>query len=96
MKDVQVTGEASGRRKIRLIEGNAKCHLKILTFKGTLRQMFICLRPNPNTPAPLTHFILVYSILIHTGKGRGRGARELERRLEGQQFTDLGRTYQHD
>ncbi len=28
-------------RKIRLIEGNAKCrHLKKLTFKGTLRQVF--------------------------------------------------------
>jgi hypothetical protein len=95
MKDVQVTGEASGRRKIRLIEGNAKCrHLKILTFKGTLRQVFICLRPKPHTPAPLTHFILVYSILIHIGKGGGRI--QPERRLEVQQITKLGRKYQHD
>jgi hypothetical protein len=34
--------------KIRLIEGNAKCrHLKKLICKGTLRQVFICLRPTP-------------------------------------------------
>ncbi len=33
-------------RKIRLIEDNAKYrHLKILTCKGTSRQVFICLRP---------------------------------------------------
>jgi hypothetical protein len=32
-------------RKIRLIESNAKCrHLQKSTFKGTLRQVFICLR----------------------------------------------------
>ncbi len=37
-----------GRRKIRLIEGNAKRrYLKKLTFIGTLRQVFICLRPPP-------------------------------------------------
>jgi hypothetical protein len=36
------------RRKIRLIEGNVKCrNLKILTCKGTLRQVFNCLRPPP-------------------------------------------------
>ncbi len=36
------------RRKIRLIESNAKCrHLKKLTREGTLRQVFICLRPFP-------------------------------------------------
>jgi hypothetical protein len=33
-----------------------------LTCKGTLQQVFICLR----TPPPLTHCIRVYSILIHT------------------------------
>jgi hypothetical protein len=34
------------RRKIRFIEGNRKCrHLKKLTSNGTLRQVFICLRP---------------------------------------------------
>jgi hypothetical protein len=46
------------------------------------------------TPPPLTHCILVY---IHTGKGGGGGGRgEQERWLGGQQFTKLGRKYQHD
>ncbi len=56
----------------------AKClHLKKLTCKGTLRQVFICLRP-----PPLLGFCL--------------GWVEPERRLGGQQFTKLGRKYQHD
>ncbi len=60
------------RRKIRLIESNAKCrHLKKLTNKGILRQMFICLRPRTPFPHPITHCIQAYSILIHTGKGGG-------------------------
>jgi hypothetical protein len=34
--------------KIRLIENNAKCcYIKIFTCKGTLRQVFICMRPPP-------------------------------------------------
>ncbi len=59
------------RRKIRIIESNAKYrHLKKLTCKGTLRLEFICLKPR--TPyIPLTHYIRVYCIFIHTGKGRG-------------------------
>jgi hypothetical protein len=58
------------RSKIRLIEDNAKCrHLKKMTCKETLRQVFICLRPK--TTYPPTHCILVYSIHIHTGKGKG-------------------------
>jgi hypothetical protein len=40
--------ETFDRRKIRLIESNAKCRrLKKLTCKGTLRKVFICLRPLP-------------------------------------------------
>jgi hypothetical protein len=39
-----------------------------------------------------SHCIRVYSILIHTGKGR-MGRVEPERRLKGQQFTKLGRKY---
>ncbi len=36
------------RRKIRLKESNAKCrYLKNLPVKGTLRQVFTCLRPPP-------------------------------------------------
>jgi hypothetical protein len=47
---------------------------------------------NPMPPPPLTHCINVFSILLHTGKGGG-GRVEPERRLEGQQFTKLGRKY---
>ncbi len=40
--------EALHRRKIRQIESNVKCrYLKKLTCKGTLRQVFICLKPPP-------------------------------------------------
>jgi hypothetical protein len=42
-------------------------------------------------PPPLTYCILVYSILIRTGKKF-----KPEKRLDGQQFTKLGRKYQHD
>jgi hypothetical protein len=81
------------RRKIRLIESNAKCrHLKLIC-KRTLRQVFICLRPEPLTPPPPTYF--THSMFIHTGMGWG-GTVEPERRLEGQHFTQLGRKYQHD
>jgi len=48
-----------------------------------------------NPPPPLTHYINAYKILIHTGKWR-RGRVEPERRGEEQQFTKLGRKYQHD
>ncbi len=71
--------ESLVRRKIILIEGNSKCrHLKKLTCKETLRQVFICLRPRtPYTPPPLH----TASILIHTRKmGRGEsGTREKAR-----------------
>ncbi len=41
-------GYTSVRRKIRLIDSKAKCrHPKNVTCKGTLRQVFICLRPLP-------------------------------------------------
>ncbi len=60
------------RRKITLIEGNAKCRqLQRLICKGTLRQVFICLRPR--TPYPTLHTVYVYTVyvLIHTGDGGG-------------------------
>jgi hypothetical protein len=42
---------------------------KKLTCKGTLRQVFICLRHRTHTHPPLhTVPIREYSILIHTGK----------------------------
>jgi hypothetical protein len=82
----------SERRYMRLTKGNAKCrHLKKLTYKETLRQVFIFLRPR--TPsAPLTRCTCIQYTYSHREGGRI----ELERRLEGQQFTKLGRKYQHD
>jgi hypothetical protein len=63
------------RRKIRLIEDIAKCrHLKQLTCKGTLRQMFICKRhrtPNP-PPPPYTLYLCIHGV--------GWGGGELNRR----------------
>jgi len=71
------------RGKIRLIDGNAKCsHIKKLTCKGTLRQVFICLRPRSTYP-PYNVKCTVYSMLIHTGKG---GGVEPERRERGATF----------
>jgi hypothetical protein len=87
--------ERSRRRKIRLIEGNEKyCNLKKSPCKGTSRHVFICLRHRTQHPSPLTHCTGVYSILLHTGK-EGGGV-EPERRGEGQQYTKLGRKYQHE
>jgi hypothetical protein len=41
------------RRKIRLVEDNAKCrHLKFFTCKGTLRQVFIFMRKRTPPPPP--------------------------------------------
>ncbi len=49
------------------------------------------------TPYPALYTYIQYCILIHTGKRVGGGGRvEPERRLERQQFTKLGREYQHD
>ncbi len=43
---VRVSTLSEKRKKIRLIEGNAKCrHLNKFSCKGTFRQVFICLRP---------------------------------------------------
>ncbi len=62
--------DCSGRRKIRLIEGNAKCrHLKKLTCKGSEAQ-------NPVPPPPLTHCIRMYGYAPYTyslREGGGRG-----------------------
>jgi len=78
----------------RLIEGIAKCpHLKKLTCKGTLRQVFICLRPR--TPYPSPPYTLSTCIQYHYSHREG-GEVEPERRGEVQQFTKLGRKYQHD
>jgi hypothetical protein len=63
---------------------------KKLTYNGTLRQMFIYLKPRtPYPPPPPLHTVYVYTVHLFT---QGRGGRvEPERRLEGQQFTNLDR-----
>ncbi len=65
------------RRKIRLIEGNAKCrHLKQLTCKGSLRRLFICMRPRTPYSSSLTHCLhlcTVYSTYINLHREGGRG-----------------------
>ncbi len=57
--DNLVASQILQRRKIRVIEGNAKCrHPKKLVCKGTLRPVFICLRPRtPKDPPPYTLYI---------------------------------------
>jgi hypothetical protein len=52
--------------QINFIDTKAKCCLKIFTCKGTLRQVFICMRP-----PPLHCIVYVYYILIHTMRGGG-------------------------
>ncbi len=77
----------------------ANCgHLKKFICKGTLRQVFICVRPRTPCSPPLTHCIRVYSLLTYSHReGGGKVGRvQPERRLEGQQFTKLGRKHQHD
>jgi hypothetical protein len=78
------------RRKIRLIECNAKCcYIKKLTCKGTLRQVFyLSEAPSPAmtlpyTPPPLTHCIGVYTQYTYSHKEGGGGSLP-ENRLEGQ------------
>jgi hypothetical protein len=58
-------------KKIRLKKGNKKCRqLKKLTYKGTLRQVFICLRPRTTYPL---HNVNVYTVFLFTqGWGGGR------------------------
>jgi hypothetical protein len=65
---------------------------KQLICKGTLWQVFICLRPKTSP----SHTVCVYKVYLFTQETGGGGERvEQERRLEGQQFTKLGRKYQY-
>ncbi len=60
-------------RNIRLIEGNAKCcHLKKLTCKGTLGQVFICRRPKtPYPPPPYTLYTCIQYNYSYREGGKG-------------------------
>ncbi len=100
-------GDTHGQRHglVNYIDTKAKCrHLKFFSYKEILRQVFICLKPpylsevpSPLWPHPPPPYIL-YTCMLCTYSHRegGRGGDEPERRLEGQQFTKLGRKYQHD
>ncbi len=64
-----------GQRKIRLIEGNAKCrYLKNWPVKGLCGRCFICLRPPPlpwpHIPPPL-HTVYVYAVYLFTQEKGG-------------------------
>ncbi len=48
---------------------------------------------NPIPPPPF-HIVYLFTVYLFTQR-RG-GGEKLKRRLEGQQFTKLGRKYQHD
>ncbi len=89
--------EGSTRRKIRLIEGNAKCrHLQTnLSVKGHCGRCSSVCGADPH--APHLYTVYVYTVYLFTqGRGGGGEGVELERRLEGQQSTKLGQKYQHD
>ncbi len=60
-------------KKIRLIEGNAKCrHLKKLACKGTLQQVFLCLKARtPIPPPPYTMYLCIQYIYSHRKGGSG-------------------------
>ncbi len=60
-----------------------------------LLQQMVSNRTGLNNPQPLPATHCLYLLCFEAGKG-GRGRVEPERRLEGQQFTKLGRKYQHD
>jgi hypothetical protein len=61
------------------VEGNAKCrHLKKMTYKGTLRQVFICLRAKTPYTTPL-HTVYVHTVYLFT-QGGVKGGGELNQR----------------
>ncbi len=62
------------RRKIRLTESNAKCrYLKKFTCKGTLRLVFICLRPSP----PLCFCLGLSSYFVGSESGQIQSGKSL-------------------
>jgi hypothetical protein len=77
------------RRKIRLIESNAK-----LTCKGNMRQVFYLLEaPSPPMTPPPPQSLSVVSILIHTE--RGGGGELTSEKVRGAIVHKAGRKYQH-
>ncbi len=84
--------------KIRLTESNAKCRFpKKFNCKGTLRQVFICLRPPPllwpHTPPALTHCINVYLFTQGRGVGVGGGGELTREKVRGVIVHKAGRLF---
>jgi hypothetical protein len=81
---------AADRRKMRLIEKNAKCrYLKKLTCKGTLQQVFYLYE----SPPPC---IYVYCIRYLFTQGGGGGGELTREKVRGAIVHKAGRKYQHD
>jgi hypothetical protein len=96
-------GNTWGRRKIRLIESNAKCHyLKKLTCKGTLRQLFYLsearsLAPSPYSPSPYTLYTCIQRMYLFTQERGAMGRGELTReKVRAAIVHQAGRKYQRD
>jgi hypothetical protein len=93
--------ERPQRRKIRLIEGIAKCrHPQKIDHKGTWRQVFICLRAqNPVPPHCIVYSVFVNTMYLFVEEGGG-GRVELKRRGDVQhrrvQIPKLGWKCLHD
>ncbi len=89
-----------GRRKIRLIECNAKCrYLKNWPVKGLCCRCFVCLRPPPllwpHSP-PLTHCTVYLYLTQCTYSHRVRGGELTREKIRGAMLHKAGRKYQHD
>jgi hypothetical protein len=70
---------------------------KQLTCKGTLRPMFICLRPGtPFHPTYTLYTCIQYTYSYREGGGRVEPVRRGEGQQGRVQITKLGRKYQHD
>ncbi len=92
---VYIIVKSPHRRRIRLIEGNAKCrHLKKLTCKGTCGRCLSVWGPEPHNHHPYTLYTCISTVYLFT---QGGGRVEPERRGEGQQgrvpITKLGWKY---
>jgi hypothetical protein len=84
-------------RKIRLTESNAKCrYLKILTCKGTLRQMFyLSEAPHPSYKPILPPLYTLYMCIQYTNSHREGGGKLTREKVRVAIVHKAGRKYQH-
>ncbi len=82
--DNLVASQILQRRKIRVIEGNAKCrHPKKLTCKVTFRPVFICLRPRTPTPPPPYTLYITFIRYAYSHREGGRGESWTREKIRG-------------